>query len=284
MHPSDFPEKPLPPNLDLPGIDQLVAIVAQLRSPVGCPWDREQTHASLRASLLEEAYEVVEAIDNSDEANLREELGDLLLQSVFHAQLASEEGRFTFDQVAREISAKLVRRHPHVFAGDHCEDSVAVLARWEEIKLAEKGGSVASLLDGIPRGFPGLLQAQKTQKKASKVGFDWKEIGPVFEKLDEEIAELKAAIACPVADAEVAAADLEDELGDILFTVVNLARKLNLDAEVAMQRSTRKFADRFRAVEKLAGARGLELGKLDLAGLDALWDEVKREAESELGR
>ena len=284
MHPSDFPKKPLPPNLDLPGIDQLVAIVAQLRSPVGCPWDREQTHASLRASLLEEAYEVVEAIDNSDEANLREELGDLLLQSVFHAQLASEEGRFTFDQVAREISAKLVRRHPHVFAGDHCEDSVAVLARWEEIKLAEKGGSVASLLDGIPRGFPGLLQAQKTQKKASKVGFDWKEIGPVFEKLDEEIAELKAAIACPVADAEVAAADLEDELGDILFTVVNLARKLNLDAEVAMQRSTRKFADRFRAVEKLAGARGLELGKLDLAGLDALWDEVKREAESELGR
>ena len=284
MHPSDFPEKPLPPNLDLPGIDQLVAIVAQLRSPVGCPWDREQTHASLRASLLEEAYEVVEAIDNRDEANLREELGDLLLQSVFHAQLASEEGRFTFDQVAREISAKLVRRHPHVFAGDHCEDSVAVLARWEEIKLAEKGGSVASLLDGIPRGFPGLLQAQKTQKKASKVGFDWKEIGPVFEKLDEEIAELKAAIACPVADAEVAAADLEDELGDILFTVVNLARKLNLDAEVAMQRSTRKFADRFRAVEKLAGARGLELGKLDLAGLDALWDEVKREAESELGR
>ena len=284
MHPSDFPEKPLPPNLDLPGIDQLVAIVAQLRSPAGCPWDREQTHASLRASLLEEAYEVVEAIDNRDEANLREELGDLLLQSVFHAQLASEEGRFTFDQVAREISAKLVRRHPHVFAGDHCEDSVAVLARWEEIKLAEKGGSVASLLDGIPRGFPGLLQAQKTQKKASKVGFDWKEIGPVFEKLDEEIAELKAAIACPVADVEVAAADLEDELGDILFTVVNLARKLNLDAEVAMQRSTRKFADRFRAVEKLAGARGLELGKLDLVGLDALWDEVKREAESELGR
>ena len=284
MHPSDFPEKPLPPNLDLPGIDQLVAIVAQLRSPAGCPWDREQTHASLRASLLEEAYEVVEAIDNRDEANLREELGDLLLQSVFHAQLASEEGRFTFDQVAREISAKLVRRHPHVFAGDHCEDSVAVLARWEEIKLAEKGGSVASLLDGIPRGFPGLLQAQKTQKKASKVGFDWKEIGPVFEKLDEEIAELKAAIACPVADVEVAAADLEDELGDILFTVVNLARKLNLDAEVAMQRSTRKFADRFRAVEKLAGVRGLELGKLDLVGLDALWDEVKREAESELGR
>lgn len=284
MHPSDFPEKPLPPNLDLPGIDQLVAIVAQLRSPVGCPWDREQTHASLRASLLEEAYEVLEAIDNRDEANLREELGDLLLQSVFHAQLASEEGRFTFDQVAREISAKLVRRHPHVFAGDHCEDSEAVLARWEEIKLAEKGGSVASLLDGIPRGFPGLLQAQKTQKKASKVGFDWKEIGPVFEKLDEEIAELKAAIACPVADAEVAAADLEDELGDILFTVVNLARKLNLDAEVAMQRSTRKFADRFRAVEKLAGVRGWELGKLDLVGLDALWDEVKREAESELGR
>ena len=154
MHPSDFPEKPFPPNLDLPGIDQLVAIVAQLRSPAGCPWDREQTHASLRASLLEEAYEVVEAIDNRDEANLREELGDLLLQSVFHAQLASEKGRFTFDQVAREISAKLVRRHPHVFAGDHCEDSEAVLARWEEIKLAEKGGSVASLLDGIPRGFP----------------------------------------------------------------------------------------------------------------------------------
>ena len=265
-----------PPDPNLPGIDQLTDIVAQLRGPGGCPWDREQTHASLRSALLEEAHEVVAAIDNRDDANLREELGDLLLQSVFHAQLAAEEGRFTFNDVAREIATKLVRRHPHVFAADHCADSAAVLQRWEEIKRAEKGEAAASALDGLPGGLPALLHAQKTQKKAARVGFDWPDVEPVFAKLHEEISELRAALTAPVTDLLSPISAIEDELGDLLFTVVNLARKLHLDAETALHRSTRKFSARFRAVEQLASARGITLEKLTLAELDQLWDEVKR--------
>ncbi len=271
MTPDSALPKITPPDTQLAGIDQLTEIVAKLRGPGGCPWDREQTHATLRAGLLEEAHEVVAAIDNRDDANLREELGDLLLQSVFHAQLAAEEGRFTFDDVAREIATKLVRRHPHVFAADHCADSAAVLQRWEEIKRAEKGDAPASALDGIPGGLPALMLAQKTQKKAARLGFDWPDAAPVFEKLHEEIAELRAELAAPAAPS----ANIEDELGDLLFTVVNLARKLHLDAETALHRATRKFAARFRAVEQLATARGLVLEKMPLPELDALWDEVK---------
>jgi MazG family protein len=266
-----------PPDPNLPGIDQLTDIVAKLRGPGGCPWDREQTHASLRSALLEEAHEVVAAIDNRDDANLREELGDLLLQSVFHAQLAAEEGRFTFDDVAREIATKLVRRHPHVFAADHCADSAAVLQRWEEIKRAEKGDVAASALDGLPGGLPALLHAQKTQKKAARVGFDWPDVEPVFAKLHEEISELRAALTAPATDLLSPISAIEDELGDLLFTVVNLARKLHLDAETALHRSTRKFSARFCAVEQLASARGITLEKLTLAELDQLWDEVKRQ-------
>ena len=262
-----------PPDPNNPGIDQLIEIVAKLRGPGGCPWDREQTHATLRAGLLEEAHEVVAAIDNRDDANLREELGDLLLQSVFHAQLAAEEGRFTFDDVAREISTKLVRRHPHVFAADHCADSAAVLQRWEEIKRAEKGGAPASALDGITGGLPALMHAQKTQKKAARIGFDWPDATPVFEKLHEEISELRAELS--TGEATERESKIEDELGDLLFTVVNLARKLHLDAETALHRSTRKFSSRFRAVEQLAAARGVDLEKLTLAELDQLWEEVK---------
>ena len=265
-----------PPDPNLPGIDQLTDIVAQLRGPGGCPWDREQTHASLRSALLEEAHEVVAAIDNRDDANLREELGDLLLQSVFHAQLAAEEGRFTFNDVAREIATKLVRRHPHVFAADHCADSAAVLQRWEEIKRAEKGDAAASALDGLPGGLPALLHAQKTQKKAARVGFDWPDVEPVFAKLHEEISELRAALTAPATDLLSPISAIEDELGDLLFTVVNLARKLHLDAETALHRSTRKFSARFRAVEQLASARGIPREKLTLAEHDQLWDEVKR--------
>jgi MazG family protein len=266
-----------PPDPNLPGIDQLTDIVAKLRGPGGCPWDREQTHASLRSALLEEAHEVVAAIDNRDDANLREELGDLLLQSVFHAQLAAEEGRFTFNDVAHEIATKLVRRHPHVFAADHCADSAAVLQRWEEIKRAEKGDAAASALDGLPGGLPALLHAQKTQKKAARVGFDWPDVEPVFAKLHEEISELRAALTAPATDLLSPISAIEDELGDLLFTVVNLARKLHLDAETALHRSTRKFSARFRAVEQLASARGITLEKLTLAELDQLWDEVKRQ-------
>ena len=267
---TDAASKIHPPDPALPGIDQLVAIVAQLRAPGGCPWDREQTHASLRGGLLEEAYEVVAAIDASDDENLREELGDLLLQSVFHAQIAAGEGRFTFDDVARGIAEKLIRRHPHVFGGDHCADSDAVLKRWDEIKRAEKAGAaVESVLDGIPGSLAALMRAQKVQKKAAKIGFDWDAAAPVIAKVREELAEVEAAIAGQNADG------LEEEIGDLLFSVVNLARKLKLDAEVALHRATNKFIARFQAVEALARERSIDLGKLTLAEMDVLWDEIK---------
>ncbi len=259
-----------PPNPNSPGIDRLVAIVAQLRAPDGCPWDREQTHASLRGGLLEEAYEVVSAIDNADDENLREELGDLLLQSVFHAQIAAEEGRFDFNDVARGIAEKLVRRHPHVFGKDRCADSAEVLVRWEEIKRAEKGGAAPeSVLDGIPGSLAALMRAQKVQKKAGKVGFDWDAAGPVIAKIREELAEVEAAMLSQNADA------IEDEIGDLLFSAVNLARKLKIDAEVALHRATNKFIARFHAVEALARERSLVLENMTLAELDALWDEIK---------
>ncbi len=249
-------------------LDHLREIVAQLRAPGGCPWDREQTHATLRAGVIEEAYEVVEAINNSDDANLREELGDLLLQVVFHAQIATEETRFTFDEVAADIAAKLIRRHPHVFGDDQCADSAAVLVRWDEIKRAEKGNVHTSALDGISGGLPALLHAEKVQKKAAKVGFDWPDAAPVFAKLREEIAEVEAELT-------TSPDKLEDEIGDLLFSVVNLARKLKIDSEVALHRATGKFATRFRQIEQLATTRGLDLHAMSLTEMDALWDEVK---------
>lgn len=249
-------------------LEQLLRIMARLRAPDGCPWDREQNHASLRQSVIEEAYEVSAAIHSGDDANLREELGDLLLQVVFHSQMASEEGRFVFDDCVRSIVEKLVRRHPHVFGSENAADSAAVLTRWEEIKRAEKGDSPASALDGITDGLPGLMRAEKVQKRAAKVGFDWTELPPVLAKVREELAEVEAAIG----DAD----KVEDEIGDLLFAVVNLARKLQTDGEVALQRATEKFSTRFRAVEAIARERGLELEKMTLNELDVLWDEVKR--------
>jgi MazG family protein len=258
------------PAADLSGIDQLRDIIAKLRSPGGCPWDREQTHATLRAGLVEEAYEVVAAINSGDDANLREELGDLLLQPIFHAQIAAEEGRFDFDDVARSIVEKLIRRHPHVFGDDRCADSAEVLRKWDDIKRAEKGNVATSALDGISDGLPALMRAEKVQKKAARVGFDWSEVAPVAAKIREELAEVEAEIAAG------ASAKIEEEIGDLLFSVVNLARKLKVDGETALQRATDKFATRFRAVEALAGERGIVLEKLTLTELDVLWDEVKR--------
>ena len=274
------PAKLTPPDPQLPGIDQLIEIVAKLRGPGGCPWDIEQTHASLRAGLLEEAHEVVAAINAGDDANLREELGDLLLQAVFHAQLAREEGRFDFDAVAREISAKLVRRHPHVFGDMQCADSAEVLRKWEDIKRAEKSGRAESVLDGISIGLPALIRAEKVQKKAARVGFDWPDAEPVFAKVREELAEVEAEVEGRGSKGEATREKIEDEIGDVLFAAVNLSRKLQVDAEVALHRATDKFSARFREVERLASARSLALETLPLVELDALWDEVKAGARA----
>jgi MazG family protein len=267
---------PRHPNTDAldasqPPVQQLRAIVTRLRAPEGCPWDREQTHASLRAGLIEEAYEVVEAINQNDDENLCEELGDLLLQPIFHAQIAAEEGRFNFDDVARTVVEKLLRRHPHVFGEDQCADSAEVLRKWDDIKRAEKGGKATSALDGISGGLPALMRAEKVQKKAARVGFDWNEIAPVLAKVREELAEVEAELPHGIANPKI-----EEEIGDLLFSVVNLARKLKVDGETALQRSTDKFGSRFRKVETLARERGLAMEKMSLAELDALWDEVKR--------
>ncbi len=248
-------------------LDQLLRIMARLRAPDGCPWDREQTHATLRAAVIEEAYEVAAAISADDDANLREELGDLLLQVVFHAQMAREDGRWDFDAVATGIVEKLVRRHPHVFGSENAADSAEVLTRWEEIKREEKGVQQESLLDGITDGLPGLIRAEKIQKRAAKIGFDWNELPPVIAKIREELAEVEAVLCDPQ--------KVEDEIGDLLFSVVNLARKLNVDGEVALQRATEKFSARFRKVEAIARERNLSLEKMSLSELDVIWDEVK---------
>lgn len=249
-------------------VGRLREIVARLRAPDGCPWDREQTHESLRSALLEETYELVEAIDRSDDDNLREELGDLLLHVVMHAQMAGERGAFEFDEVATEICEKLIRRHPHVFGDVAAEDSAEVIRQWEEIKRAEKGER-KSILDGVPRSLPALMRAQSLQKKAARAGFDWKDASGVVAKLEEEIAELKSAVESRN-QSEVA-----DETGDLLFTVVNLARKLGEDAELALTQATDKFVERFQGVEDQAAADGRLLEECSDDRLNAYWESAK---------
>ena len=249
---------------------ELRSIMVRLRGPDGCPWDREQTHLSLRSSLIEEAYEVVEAIERGVDADLCEELGDLLLQVVFHAQLAEEENRFSFTEIARAISKKLIHRHPHVFGSERAADAAAVVTRWEEIKRAEKGNAFSSALDGISEAMPSLLYAAKVQKRAASKGMDWREAGPVFAKIREELDEVSWAIAEGEPQGR-----LEEEVGDLLFAAVNLARKLKVDPEVALRGATHKFSRRFRAVERLAGERGIVMENAPLEQLDALWVEVK---------
>jgi len=245
-------------------VDRLSKIVARLRSPDGCPWDREQTHESLKPHLLEECYELIDAIDTGDETELKEELGDLLLQVVLHSQMAAEENRFTLDDVATVIADKLVNRHPHVFGEMRLPDSEAVLNQWDRIKRAEKIDRV-SALDGVPKGLPALGRAQKIQSKAARMGFDWNDAAGPLEKIREELREVETT-----PDSR-----LEEEIGDLLFAVVNFARKKKLDAEQALNRATTKFAKRFQAMERLAKERGLDLISLNLEKMDELWEEIK---------
>ena len=257
-------------------IERLRQIVGRLRAPDGCPWDREQTHASLKSALVEETYEVLAAIDASDDANLREELGDLLLHVVLHSQIAGERGAFDFDAVADEAARKMIRRHPHVFGEDRAPDSAAVLKRWDEIKREEKGASAdESALAGLPAGLPALMRAQKAQGKAAKVGFDWPTVGEVQAKIREEIAEVEAeTVDGPGKNADAVA----DELGDLMFATVNLARWHKLDAEATLNRATDKFVRRFQRIEDALRAMGRRWEDATFEELDALWEQVKKSA------
>ena len=256
--------------------------MVRLRDPEkGCPWDREQTLSSLKPCLLEETYELLAAMDRPDErANYIEELGDVLLQVMFQCVMAEQEGRFTFDEVANAISDKLVHRHPHVFGDVDAKDSATVLRNWEQIKQQEHRKEARhSALDGVPPTLPGLLKAQRTQEKAARVGFDWKDADGPLEKIREEVAELEAEVAA-VRDGIGAvppkkADSVKAELGDVLFSVCNLARKLGVDAESAVEGSTAKFSQRFRAVEAAAKAAGRNLKDMTLAEMDELWEAAK---------
>ena len=256
--------------------DRLLAIMARLRDPKrGCPWDREQDFAAIAPYTIEEAYEVADAIARDDMAGLKDELGDLLFQVVFHARIAEEAGLFAFDDVAAAIADKMVRRHPHVFGTAEIGSAAAQTEAWEEHKAnerrarAEAAGTSESVLDGVARALPALLRAAKIQQRAARIGFDWPQARPVIAKLAEEIAELEAEL-----DADANPEKVEDEMGDILFAAANLARKLDLDPEAALRRATAKFERRFRRVEALAAER---CAGSDLDALEMLWQQVKRE-------
>jgi len=259
------------PKLALP---RLREIVRRLRAPDGCPWDIEQTHESLIPNLLEEAYEAADAIRSGDRPHMCEELGDLMLQAVMHAQIASEAGDFDLDDVASGIADKLVRRHPHVFGDSDAADTEAVLAQWDEIKLSEKAaaGDAAvppSALDGVPVGMPALMRAKEMQKKAAKIGFDWDLPEQVLPKVREELDEVTAAMS------EGNPGAIADEIGDLLFAVVNLSRKLKVDPEAALADANAKFARRFCGVERHFAANGKQLAGSTLAEMDAAWDSIK---------
>ncbi len=249
-------------------IDDLVMLVEVLRSPEGCPWDREQSHKSIRRDFIEETYEVIEAIDTDDPKLLREELGDVLLQVVFHSEIEDEKGVFDFDDVANDICAKLIHRHPHVFGDVFADTSDKVLSNWEKIKSEEKSRvTVTDKLRAIPPMLPALMRAQKVGKKASC--FDFPDAESVVAKLHEETAELEEAIA----DGD--AAHIEEEMGDLLLTITSLCRKTGVDAEVALTRATEKFIDRFEHIENELIARDIDINECTMADLDAIWDKNK---------
>ena len=257
--------------------DELIAVMTRLRAPGGCPWDREQTYASLAQYLLEECYETFDAIQEAEEtgntAHLVEELGDVLLQVVFHSTIAIEKGDFTIDEVVHGVTEKLILRHPHVFGEKELETAQDVLNNWDELKKDQQkaSGKVEkpknSILDDVPVHFPALLEGQKLTKKAAKVKFDWENTAQIFDKLTEETNELKMAISKN--------SNIEEEIGDLLFVVLNLARKLDIDAETALKRTNRKFRQRFAYIEKTLKADGKTLEDSNLAEMDALWNEAK---------
>ncbi|NLM68546.1 MAG: nucleoside triphosphate pyrophosphohydrolase [Firmicutes bacterium] len=254
-------------------LESLTAIMEKLRSDQGCPWDREQTHQSLTRYLIEEAYEVIDAIEQQDPQALAEELGDVLLQIVFHAQIASENGQFTMDDVLKAVCEKMIRRHPHVFADTEINSVEDVLSNWEAIKKREKANQDRkSLLDGIPKHLPALLRAEKIQSKAAKVGFDWNDISGTIAKLEEEIEEFKQAVAA------ANHGDMEAEIGDLFFSLVNVCRFLNINPERALNLTTNKFIRRFQYMEKQAALNNRELNTMSLAEMDQLWETAKKDS------
>lgn len=259
-------------------MQSLVETIWRLRQPDGCPWDRKQTHESIGKNMIEEAYEALDCIEAGDEAHLREELGDVLMQVVLHAQIAADAGAFTMADVARDINDKLIRRHPHVFGECSADSADEVLAIWDSVKLAEKGAKDADaaeagerpegLLEGVPRSLPALMEAQKVSRKAASAGFEWETVADVWDKVAEERAEFEAEAP--------GTAERELEFGDLLFSLVNVARKEGIDAESALRASTAKFRERWAAMENAAYEGGVPLESLTTEQLNSLWDEVKR--------
>lgn len=268
-------DKPTPDDLPADPMDRLIAIMAWLRHPErGCPWDREQNFTSIAPYTIEEAYEVADAINRRDMTDLREELGDLLLQVVYHARMAEEEGAFAFPDVAAAINRKMIDRHPHVFGSESVRDATAQTAAWEATKAAERASKASpegSVLDGVALALPALQRAEKLQKRAARVGFDWGAPGPVIDKIEEEIGEVRAEIA-----AGAPAERLTDEIGDVLFAVTNLARHLQIDPEAALRATNDKFTRRFRHVERALKAQGRSPETASLEEMEALWVEAKR--------
>lgn len=273
--------------------EDLVALQARLRAPNGCPWDREQTHETLRTYLIEEAYEVLEAIESGDAEKFASELGDLLLQVVFHAQIAAEEGRFEIGDVVESIHTKLVRRHPHVFGNAEARSSAEVLKNWEELKAEErreekKGNGSAqrelggSLLDGVPRTLPALLEAYQLTRRAARIGFDWDDIEGLLEKLREEVQELKQELASPErsrgarGNTKTNRGRIEEEVGDLLFVAANVARFLEMDPEIALKKANRKFTRRFQQMEREKERGGRKLADASREEMEALWEQSKK--------
>lgn len=263
--------------------EKLAAVQARLRAPDGCPWDREQTHASLRTYLIEEAYEVLEAMEGGDDGKFAEEMGDLLLQIVFHSQIAKEEGRFTVADVIRGVHDKMVRRHPHVFGEKRAKNSAEVLKNWEQIKKEERrtagqknadgskqAAKSGSLMDGVSRALPAALEGFQLTRRAARIGFDWESIEGVIEKMNEETGELRQALGAKD-DRKT-----EEEMGDLLFAAVNLARFLQIDPEIALKKANAKFSARFRRMEELAGKSGKALANVPREQMEGFWETAKR--------